>query len=183
MGSLTMLNCTIYSNVADRDGGGIYTLWQDSSLTLEHVTIGNNQAGWGAEGGEGGGLWADGPVTLKNSVLAGNEAYQHPDCASGGNANFTSEDYNAIENLGCSIENAGHDRLGLPIGLPPYFGANGGPTKTLALYPASILVNRIPVANSTVDTDQRGVLRPTLSPEEEDSPCRDIGAYGSMGGY
>ncbi|MBU0511111.1 MAG: right-handed parallel beta-helix repeat-containing protein [Chloroflexi bacterium] len=173
-GQLTALNSTLYANSAYQDGGGIHNWW-GASLSLEHVTIGNNYAG-SRGNGEGGGLWADGAVSLKNSVLAENSADQNPDCASGGAA-FISEDYNLVETLGnCAISNAGNDRLDWAITLFFHrFAANGGPTDTYAPYTNSILVNSIPITNCTTITDQRGVPRPQNNPNDIEA-C-DIGAY------
>ena len=190
LGSLTILNSTIYANSSAIDGGGVegaffsccdgYT--EGSTIALVNATIYanvatgaggniNNQAGGGSN-----------VVSSQNTIIAGGTA------ASGSDIynldTFTSLDYNLVQqsaNYGPGTSNAplAHDK----IGVSPVLGAlanNGGPTSTLSDSGSSPGKGYIPfgggLCNGAAGTavDQRGYLRGA------GGVC-DIGAYEFAG--
>lgn len=182
-GVATVLNSTIYLNVANRDGGGIYNDDGFGGTTrLYNVTLSGNFADWDADGvGTGGGI--TGSVTLRNTILAGNYKYAslfqfwvHDDCK----GTINSEDFNLIQTTtGCSISGAtGNNKTGLDPQFSYPISYNGGPTLNLALLPTSPALDSgntggcRDVLGALIPTDQRGWARPYPA----GGRC-DIGAY------
>ena len=62
-------NCTITSNSAGNDGGGIY--WEDGTSPITHCTIaGNSVRSWGKGGGV---YWKRGSAAITNCILWGDK--------------------------------------------------------------------------------------------------------------
>lgn len=155
---LTVDNCTISGNTAASRGGGIYDSYTGggmSQFVITNSTIVNNQAS------QGGGIRSsdsvgDTPTNVGNTIVASN---------SGGDI------LNPIVSQGYNL-----------IGGDPKLGAlaeNGGPTKTHALLPGSPAIDQ-GKRLSDVQTDQRGVQRPTDNPaiaNASGGDGSDIGAY------
>ncbi|MGB8215004.1 MAG: choice-of-anchor Q domain-containing protein [Anaerolineales bacterium] len=161
--TLNMTNDTLAGNVAQAgDGGGMDVY--DNLDELTNVTVSGNDAekGGGIENFSG-----IGSVYLADTLIAGNSAtVSDPDCYE----TFVSEDNNLVgDTTGCTLTGTTtHDITGVA----PMLGSlanNGGPTKTMALLPASPAIDA--GNNSTcASTDQRGVARPV-------GAFCDIGAY------
>jgi len=165
-GTLTVANSTVSGNsVKLRYGGGIFNL---GTLTVTNSTVAVNSAPSGG-GGIGNFL---GRLTLKNTIVASS--------GSGGNCYndqgaFASQGHNLSDDDSCAslLSNTG-DTNSTPAGLDPGgLKNNGGPTQTIALLPASTGVDAVLVSPTNyctltdgitaVDTDQRGVTRPSGS--------------------
>jgi hypothetical protein len=128
------------------EGGGIDDY---GGVTLRSCTLSGNQADYG------GGV-RSGSADVGNSILAGNVATAFgPDFQ----GTIASSDYNLIQSTnGVSFTGAtNHNLLGLNSLLGP-LQDNGGPTRTMALLPASPATDKGKSFGLT--TDQRGGLRP-----------------------
>ena len=156
-GSLALTNSTLAGNAAGFFGGG--AIWNSGTLTATNSTLSGNSAG---DLGGGGILnWPSGADTphLRNTIVANNS---DGNCSGtmideGGNLQYPGTD------CGGSITSA--DPLLDPAGLQD----NGGPTKTIALQPASPAIDTAVLATCP-PTDQRGVSRP------QGAGC-DVGAF------
>ncbi len=164
-------------------GGGIF-VQSSAGAALASATIAGNTAGGGGSSsgvgggnaGNSGGIHSFDTVSVKNTLFDGNTfgggvGGTNPTC--GGDA---------LTDGGHNIEFP--DGTGCPLtflsGDPDTNGlaANGGPTKTVALGPASFAIGKVPAVDCTdlapvpqpLTTDQRGAPR-TLG-----EPC-DVGAY------
>ncbi|MBN1220131.1 MAG: DUF11 domain-containing protein [Anaerolineae bacterium] len=88
-GHLTVLDSTIYNNVANSHGGGIYNWW-DSVLTVTNSSIYSNTANW-----YGGGILSGGSqntkLTLINSTLSCNMAQDGGGLCNGTPVGFAGE--------------------------------------------------------------------------------------------
>ena len=123
---------------------------------------------------EGGGIFsAFAFIEIKNSVLA-NEPSSGNCSINGGD--FVSGNHNLSDDATCAFSGPA-DLNSVAIGFDSAgLADNGGPTKTMALLPASPAVDAIPAADctdlddETLAADQRGALRP------QGAGC-DIGAY------
>jgi hypothetical protein len=172
--------------------GGAIALFKGGAGQFASVTIEGNKAGApvgglggagsnggaaGAAGGldptEGGNLFVtNSTVSLRDSIIAGGEA-------AGGRENcvfnegvLTSLGHNLEDHHQCLTKPAAGDLINTPAGLGP-LAANGGPTETLALLPASAAIDAgepacVDAAGAPLSEDQRGDPRGT--------PC-DIGAF------
>ncbi|MFL5896417.1 MAG: choice-of-anchor Q domain-containing protein [Thermoleophilaceae bacterium] len=160
-------------------GGGLSEDF--NTVTVRHVTVGNNTAGspgpagtataglggsgavngqattYGPGTQEGGGIARKGgALTLQNTIVASNSA---PNCSG-------------------AITDGGHDLSYPDATCPgtngdPLLGPladNGGPTQTRALAQGSAAVDQVPADSGCAATDERGVARP------QGAAC-DIGAY------
>ena len=164
-GNLAVSDSTLTSNSADW-GGGLSNAFF-SSATVTHATVVDNAA-WSA----GGGIYTSVSVTVNASIVA---------------TNTISNPYNTQEWANCSLNGStlvgsfdfddqgscGFTGLNVPIGStagldPAGLQANGGPTLTVGLEPASVLIRVVDSTSLCSTSDQRGVARPT--------PC-DVGAY------
>jgi hypothetical protein len=176
LGTATLSNCTIASNIATYSapvndggqGGGIYNL---GSLSLTNCTVSGNTASGNSSAGGGGGVELNGTVHLTNTIVAGNTTDgTGPDV----HGAATSDGYNLIRNGNGSTgftDGVNHDLVG--TGANPtnaFLGSlqnNGGPTDTEALSSNSPAINA--GNDATAPTiDQRGYIRPDTS---------DIGAF------
>jgi hypothetical protein len=162
-GRLTMINSTVEGNSAHA-GGGIYDAGAPFALLFS--TVANNFAYIGS------GIEVGGTLRLKNSLIAQNPP---ANCHVGTGA-IVSNGYNLSDDATCPLGGTG-DLSGVPAGVDPAGPQNnGGPTRTLALLPASAAVNHVPLSacvdadGNPVATDQRTFSRP------EGSAC-DTGAY------
>jgi len=164
LGRLTVTNSTVSGNTATNRGGGIFGVNVITAIT--NSTVSGNVAQ------DGGGISNDtGTVEIVSTIVAGNTALTGPGCS----GPFTSLGYNIIGDVtDCNFTSSVGDLLGTggsPI--DPQLGSlqdNGGPTLTHALLPGSSAIDRVPVEDCIVTTDQRGVARP------QGVAC-DIGAY------
>ena len=172
LGSLTIDESSVHSNVSEERGAGIYN---DTALTIINSTVSGNDGG--VEGAgirnlngtlllinttiaqntstvRGGGLANhEGTVILLNTIMGGNAT--NGDCF----GTIVSQGHNLIEDpTGCDVVTG-------PTDLPntdPLLGplqCNGGPTLTHALLPGSPTIDAGDDA-AAPDTDQRGVPRP-----------------------
>jgi hypothetical protein len=161
---LSMINCTVSENQADRFGPGISC---DGTVCLNHCTIVSNTF---SSIYNGGGAGVSGDCTSQNTIFAGNDNYDI-------SGTLTSDGYNLIQNTnGCTIVG---DQTGNIYGVDPLVGPlqdNGGPTWTHALLPGSPAIDQ--GSSGGLSTDQRGVQRPYDVPTIPNAADgSDIGAY------
>ena len=151
-GSATLTNSTVSGNTA-ATGGGVYT---SGPLTLQNATVAANT---------GGGLHdLQGESVMRSTLLADNEGGECSGQPGGG-----AEEYNLAADATCGLDGPG-DRVAAALLAP--LAANGGLTRTHALYTGSPAIDAVPAG--CLATDQRLVART--------SPC-DIGAFeGSIAG-
>lgn len=190
-GWLSISDSTISGNV----GSGLNNI--DSALVMSNSTVAGN-GGWGIVNTEfdvsvdyeyiynstlsqnAGGIYNSytysNPIQLKNTIIANSGSLGN--CYTGSESFPSSGGYNLSDDATCSsFLTATGDLNSTPAGLDPGgLGNNGGLTQTIALLPAALAVNAIPVSNCTainglpIATDQRGIPRP------QGGAC-DIGAY------
>ena len=184
-GDFKIQSTTINQNQANSEGGAI-ALEGNAFGMIVNSTVTRNQAN-----DSGGGISTSGDIAIEilNSTFAGNNAPMGSEVSGIGVAEI--DLFNTI--LACSPGNASCiEEMGIVSVFGPNsiigtgtlasFGLaeladNGGPTQTMALLPASPLIDagdNSVCANSLVNNlDQRGVTRP------QGSYC-DIGAYESL---
>ncbi|MDH5677552.1 MAG: right-handed parallel beta-helix repeat-containing protein [Nitrospinota bacterium] len=150
-GSVAVINSTISGNSSAVSGGGIYN---DAlaNLALTNVTTTANTGGGVADNG--------GTTILSNTIIA-NQA-TGADCA----GTFTSSGYNIDSDSSCGLGGAGDQPGASLIGMGG-LANNGGPTKTHAIGPISVAIDK---GSCVKAKDQRGIARPQ-------GPKCDIGAY------
>jgi len=168
-GTLTLTNSTMTGNTTFLFGGGIYNT---RILNITNDTLSGNTAGF-----NGGGIANIGTLTVKNTILANSLASGN--CYKGNGGVFVSLGHNLSDDAFCTtwLTSAG-DNNGTALGLDAGgLKDNGGPTQTIALLPASVAVDAVPLNDcnltdgiTPVATDQRGIERPG------GSAC-DIGAF------
>lgn len=143
---LTIVNSTITGNHAIKGGGGL-AAGQTYTPVSDQLPLGR--------------------VTLRNTIIAGNTSEAGPlDCRTN-EVPFESLGHNIDTDRSCFLTGRG-DRPGLDPRLAP-LADNGGPTRTLALLPASPAID----AGDTEGcprADARGIARP------QGAGC-DIGAF------
>lgn len=199
--TLTAGNCTVSGNSAVQRGGGLYNSAENSSsramASLANCTVSGNSALSG-----GGGIANDRPqsaenavasVTFANSLVALN--------STGANYNSTfgvgvSDGFNLSDDATCAaFFTAAGDKNGVGAGLQvdaagkPLIQANGGPTWTVALLPASMAIDAgraaaDPQTQEPATTDQRGSARPfdqSAVTDAAEGDGSDIGAFESDG--
>jgi hypothetical protein len=146
-------------NCGDGVGAGI-DVRASGTVSAQHSTLAANRAA-GGRGGSGGisgadgrgvsgGLANQGALQARDSIVAGNSAPGGPDLSGG----LGSQGYNLI---GASGGGSGFDATDL-LDLDPLLGplqANGGPTQTMALLPASPAIDAGDNADAP-EWDQRG---------------------------
>lgn len=139
------------------DGGGVWHF--DGLLQLGFVTVTNNSAARSTGGIDN----AFGTVTEADSIVASNTAGpgQTLNCTTG---QVTDEGNNVVFGDNSCPGTNGDPKLGALT------TANGGPTPTMALQPGSAAIDRVPIMQCPVTTDQRGVSRPQ-------GPACDAGGY------
>jgi parallel beta helix pectate lyase-like protein len=162
-GTLVITNSTFYDN-RGINNSGVGFISASGAMTISNSTLNGNHAPIAA------GIWNNSSsVSLRNTIVA-----------------FNSPGTNCygivVTSLGYNLENA-NDCLftgtGDLVNTNPLLASlanNGGPTKTMALFPGSQAMNQIPPGTNGcgtyITTDQRGVARP----QGPTSAC-DIGAY------
>lgn len=170
--SATFVNSTIANNFGGHHGGG-FTHHGPSSLVLQNCTVTGNTALFGS------GLWLDffyggAPnVKLFNTILAANTSGVD---VAGGAAIDSASAYNVI-GTGSNLTNGN----GNVVGVTPQqlalgsLSDNGGPTRTIALLPESIGINRgDPNFTAPPAFDQRGAPH-----ARKIGPRVDVGAFES----
>jgi len=180
-GTLYMYNCTISSNTASQDGGGVCNS-SGAAITSQYSTIANNHA-TGAFS-LGGGFNNASPFTFANTIVANNTAGN----SSYNNGYNVSAQGGVTISLGYNLDSEDSCEFNHPTDLvntDPLLGPlqdNGGPTFTHALMHGSPAIDAGSCVASTKSdrimaaivvapgTDQRGVPRP------QGANC-DIGAY------
>jgi hypothetical protein len=155
-GKLTLLNCTVVLNQAVPGAGGA------GGAGGPGGPGGGGQGQPGTPGSNGsalGGLVTS-TSTIANTIFATNPP--------GGNCSGAIQDggHNLSSDASCAFTNLGGFNFTDPQLGPAV--ANGGPTLTLALLPASPAINAASLSNAPA-TDQRGFPRPKGAP--------DIGAF------
>jgi hypothetical protein len=177
-GTMNITNCTIASNQATSDGGGIFNT---GVARIANCTVANNAVpGKGFLGGEGGGILTNGggnQLFLLNTIVF--------------NPNSGASNFNDVAGtiaqaqgdlFGSSVTIAGGGDLGgNQQGVDPLLGPleNNGGTQTMALQPGSPAIGAGAATSqiarlSVPATDQRAYLRQTNSV--------DIGAFQTQTG-
>ncbi len=171
-GTVTLINSTVTANLADRNGGAIYT-YSSSPVNLSNVTLYANDADHDQNNvGDGGGTYNAtvgyaNAINIKNSIIAGNwrGAIGGPvqDCY----GTLNSGDYNVFRNVAsCNFSGT---LLHNKIVASPVLGMlldNGGLTQTNAVNPGSPAIDAgnpsgcTDQSNLPLTTDQRGYSRP-----------------------
>ncbi len=164
--SLTLVNATISGNSAGDDGGGIFEY--ESVARLTHATVARNAAG-----NQGSGLRVlNSTLYLQNSIVADQAA--GPDCAVVGT--LISDGYNIESATSCGFTATGDQQNAAKLDLGPLALNPPGATRTHAIGPGSVALNRIPTGVNGCGLafifDQRGVARP----QPVAGSC-DVGAY------
>jgi hypothetical protein len=161
--TLNLTNVTLSSNTANARGGALFNNF-GGTITLTHVTVSFNEAVLGS----GGGLYLKEMITatLKNTIVSNNT---DQNCA--GLGSLTSAGYNLDSDDTCNLTATG-DITNTDPRLGPLQN-NSGNTDTHALLGGSPAVDAVPLDHCSVNTDQRGVVRP------QGAAC-DIGAYEAV---
>lgn len=180
--SMFIVDTTIFANLSDYGGGGIFNIGGSEPATLNiysSTIFGNEAAHLGVPtNGSGGGILNDVPgvANIRNTLIAGNYRYDTPvpdDCK----GSFTAYGFNLFSTTSaCTIVNP--SRAGLLNSLST-IGAledNGGPTLTLALLSDSNAIDASGTGGCSdfngnlITADQRGFARAS------GIRC-DVGAY------
>jgi Ca2+-binding RTX toxin-like protein len=181
VGDTVIANSTFSGNVAftldapPSFGGGAIFNSQLGSITLNNVTISDNQSTLAGAGiyNEGTAFGTGGSITMRNSIVA--DQASGSDCA--GFA-ITSAGYNLDSDNTCSLT-AATDQPSAAVGLQP-LANNGGGTETHALTAGSPAVNNIPLADCRADTDGDGMTDTNVTKDQRgrtrNLPC-DSGSY------
>ena len=157
-GTLVLINSTISGNSTNANGGGVYL---DGVGKFTNSTIVNNSAN------SGGGVYVDGTrekglirglLNYTNTIIADNTIsfveYGTTDCHLGDYASVGTNVNNLVEDGSCDPAHSGDPQL-TPL------DDNGGDTRTHAPSPDSPVINAIPAGECIVDSDQRGLSRPS----------------------
>jgi len=176
-GGMTINSSTLSGNSANESGGGIFG---GGTMEVNNSTLSDNSAT------SGGGIYNRDRLLMTNDTLSGNSAtsgggiyndtgplyYQNTLIANstGGDCNseygtIATNLNNLVEDGSCNATLSGDPLLG-PL------ADNGGNTWTHALLSGSPAIDAVPMDNCTLNTDQRGFLRPY----PVGGMC-DIGAY------
>jgi CSLREA domain-containing protein len=183
VGNLTVINSTFSGNAAGFSGGGIEHQAVSTTLIITNSTFSGNIANARGGGIESVGCnenCVSGLVTISNSILSSNSS---GNCAVH-ESPITNGGYNISDDDTCGFgtsTGANGETIGVnvdPMLDPNGLQNNGGPTETIALEPNSPAIGAVPLANCTVNTDQRGDPRP--NPERSGTAC-DIGAFEYQG--
>ncbi|MGD0075802.1 MAG: choice-of-anchor Q domain-containing protein, partial [Candidatus Binataceae bacterium] len=174
-GILTAANCTFFGSSANFGAAFFNDGSYNAALSVTNSTFSGNSASLGA------GIYnyeygtAAGSTTVTNSILT--NSTRGPNCE----GTITNGGYNISDDGSCDFgtstganghaigDNVTDTNLALdPSGL----ANNGGVTETIALESGSYAIGAVPIAQCTVNTDQRGEPRPAPGY----SAC-DIGAF------
>lgn len=155
--TLTITNTTFFGNSADKGGG----IANNGTLTITNSTIAGNSAN------TGGGVHNEVTATLTDTIVANNTAGTGGNCGGAGTFIDGGKNLQWHPNSGCGFGLAAGDPKLAPL------GNYGGPTKTMALFVGSAVIDtgNDPACPST---DQRGVTR------WQGAHC-DIGAFEGTG--
>lgn len=154
-GLMTIRDSTISGNMAPQ-GGGIQTEWM---LSLNHVTIVDNEATLADPANAGGGIVSslntnEYQIPVANSIVANNMPH---DCRQGAGS-IVSAGFNLESATSCGLTGATDLQSTDPLLVP--MGAYGGPTLTRPAATGSPAIDHIPAESCVEGTDQRGVPRP-----------------------
>jgi hypothetical protein len=193
-GTTVLTNSTISGNTSSSNGGGLYAL---NDMSVTYSTISGNRSDSDGDGmGTGGGLFAtfnNVARVLFNTIVVGNFAgiSTNPNDIRGKNLESASAN-NLIGDTataGGLIDGNNGNQIGVDWktvlandGTNPTLANNGGPTKTIALLPGSMAINKgDPEAKTGQDGvpefDQRGYPYARIS-----SNRIDIGAFEAGSG-
>jgi len=166
-GTLELINSTISGNSTTNDGGGVYL---DGVGEFTNSTIVDNSAH------NGGGVYVDGSAEVgvvrgllnyTNTIIADNTIsfvdYGVADCLLGDYSSIGTNINNLVEDGSCDSAHFGDPQLAS-------LEDNGGHTQTHAPSQNSPVIDAILTDECIVDTDQRGLSRPS------GAGC-DIGAF------
>ncbi len=172
-GPVVLTNSTLSGNSAQY-GGALYAHVFSSPTVKDSTFSGNSAQAHGGSIYSNGGSHGGTPA-VSNSTLAAS--------ASGQNCSGLIADggYNISDDASCAFTGTGANGSTIGDNVDPMLDPaglqdNGGPTKTIALDPGSPAVGAVPLAQCTVNDDQRGDPRPAAGY----SAC-DIGAYEYQG--
>ena len=169
----TIMRTTLSGNsVVAEDPGLGAAIHNLGTVVMRSSTISANASPTGV-----GGLYNAGSMTVSNSIVAGNNG--NPEC--GGPSPVMSLGYNLTSaGGGCAFSAVGDQQVPLPViftnVLVGGLEDNGGLTRTLALIPGGLAVDRGSCPGETMD--QRGAPRPVDNPSVSNAAdgC-DIGAF------
>jgi hypothetical protein len=165
--ALDVTNSTFNGNSAGGASGfGGAIMFQPgagSSATLTHLTIVGNSA---TNSGSAGGIdIEDSPATIRNSIISGNTVGSAVrNCAATSGGSLAPGGHNIELGTTCGFDINANPNLAA-------LGANGGPTRTMALQAGSPAIDAAAPAFCPA-TDQRGFARP-----DQPATACDIGAF------
>lgn len=168
-----LTNSTIYGNIAESKGGGLYT---SSVISLANVTLAANEATEGAQlfvqdSSSGNSGTAEPQVNITSTIITHQSPGSSADTNCGGSTQFiVSQEFNIDSGESCGLESA--DGFSDKSNTNPLLDDNGlldngGPTRTVALQPGSPAAEHREL-DGCPSIDQRGYRRQRL--------C-DTGAY------
>lgn len=178
-----LVNSTLANNVAQKQGGGIYSV---GDLSLYHVTVANNQINTVGYG-KGAGIFQapTGVAQIWSTLFDWNTyALNTPPFFRIGDCEgiLSSYDYNFLSSTdNCSVNGTPtHDIYNTPA-YSGFLANNGGPTQTVSLPFDSPAVDAVDARNcigpnGQLSTDQRGQPRPRDGNADGKKKC-DIGAF------
>ncbi|WP_395736869.1 beta strand repeat-containing protein [Prosthecobacter sp.] len=181
-GDATFTSCTFYDNqqtAGGGSGGGVLNCASTATrLTLIHCTLTGNTAAGSAGGGAIRNRLTPAAFTIANCIIAGNtitgSGATGTDINNTNTINFVGVNLIPTAVAGTLDTSQGSINTAAPQLAP--FGSYGGPTKTIALLPASPARNAAAVLSPAITQDQRGF--PLVGQP-------DIGAYenGTAGSF
>ena len=162
--TLILTNTTIFNNVADSEGGGLYPYYS-SSTTINSSTITNNHSNNNNSGDDyGGGIYLfNGTLAVQNTIIANN--FRGSGTTTGddyyyANGTLTDNGYNVVENQAGASNQFGATNNLLntdPTGLASSLTYEGGFTDVLKVTAGNISSGN--TGSTTETTDQRGYYR------------------------
>jgi hypothetical protein len=171
LGTLVLLNSTVSGNSTTYDGGGVYLNGVGEFTNSTIVDNSSHNGGGVYVSGTGEKGVVRGLLNYSNTIIADNTIsfakYGITDCVLGDYASIGTNINNLVEDGSCESAYFGDPKLAS-------LDNNGGDTKTHAPSPDSPVVDVIPTDECVVDTDQRGISRPS------GTGC-DIGAFELQG--
>ena len=180
------------------NGGGIYvgvSLTETNHLTLDYVTLTDNEAAGAGGGIDFGRLDSDDQITVTNTILAGNwDTAGYPECYDNNGTNYTLnlDGYNILGGTAGDVCAAGGSDLSLTdLGVAiadvvaPLADNHGDQVGSLLAMMGTMQTHALPAGSVALDAadpaacgtvDQSGVARPIDANGDNQIHC-DIGAY------